>query len=89
MASFRKLLNSIITAEEQRVVAEYTQKLRTHAGSYGWPSEVTDNLTISHDGVNHTVSYPQSLQEIVLTLEYGTQKVPPSPAIRTFMLGVK
>ena len=89
MASFKKTLNSIITAAEKQVVKEYTKNLRSHASSYGWPSDVTDNLMISHDGSDHTISYPQNIEDAVLTLEYGTQHVPPAPALRTFMLGAR
>ena len=89
VASIKNTLNSLIVKAEQRAVAEYTAKLRSHATSYGWPSEITDNLKISHDGERHAISYPQGIEDAVLTLEYGTQKVPPSPALRTFVLGIK
>jgi hypothetical protein len=89
VASFKKTLNSIIIAAEKQVVKEYTKNLRSHASSYGWPEEVTSNLMVSHDGNSHSISYPKSIENAVLTLEYGTQHVPPSPALRTFMLGAR
>jgi hypothetical protein len=87
VASFKKTLTSIIVAAEKQAAKEYTKNLRSHASSYGWPDEVTNNLVVSHNGSNHAISYPQGIEEAVLTLEYGTQHVPPSPALRTFMLG--
>lgn len=87
MASFKKTLNSIIVAAEKQAVKEYTKNLRSHASSYGWPDEVANNLSVSHDGASHSISYPRNLEDTVLTLEYGTQHVPPAPALRTFMLG--
>jgi hypothetical protein len=89
VASFKKTLNSIIIAAEKQVVKEYTKNLRSHASSYGWPEEVTSNLMVSHDGNSHSIPYPKSIENAVLTLEYGTQHVPPSPALRTFMLGAR
>lgn len=89
MASFRKTLNSIIIAAEKQAVKEYTDNLRSHASSYGWPEEVTKNLMVSHNGTSHSISYPRDVAEAVLTLEYGTQDIAPSPALRTFMLGAR
>ena len=89
MASVKKTLNALIIAAEKRAVEEYTSKLRSHATSYGWPEEITNNIKISHDGERNAISYPQQLEDAVLTLEYGTQKIPPSPALRTFVLGIK
>jgi len=88
VASIKKTFNSAIVKAEKQVVPHYTAKLRSHATSYGWPADITNHIKISHNGTGHSISYPQSIEESVLTLEYGTQHVPPAPALRTFVLGV-
>lgn len=86
MASFKKILYGIIYAGAEETLEARNERLRKHAASYGWPSEIVNKLTHSKDGV---ASYPKDIENAVLTLEYGTQDVPPAPALRTFMLGAK
>ena len=87
MASLKKTLYSVLAAAEQQEVKKYTKKLRSHANSYGWPSEIVNSLNISHDGKNHSISHPENYKDIVHSLEYGTQDTQAAPALRTFMLG--
>ena len=86
MSKFRETFYAIIDKGAEATLQARIEKLRKHAASYGWPSDITDQLKFSKGG---TISYPQDIEEAVLTLEYGTQDVPPAPAIRTFMLGAK
>ena len=87
MASIKQTLNKVIQAAEKQLTEEYTSRLRSHAQSYGWPSDLTDSLRIDYENGNHTIKYPSEVEDKILTLEYGTQHVPPMPAMRTFMLG--
>lgn len=86
MSKFRSTFYAIIDKGAEATLQARIEKLRKHAASYGWPSDITDQLKFSKGG---TISYPEDIKEAVLTLEYGTQDVPPAPAIRTFMLGAK
>ena len=87
MASIASVLNSVIRNAEQAVTEQYAAKLRDHAQSYGWPDEISSQLSMSYDGSNHSITYPEDIADDILTLEYGTQDIPPSPALRTFMTG--
>lgn len=87
MASVKKFLYSILEQAAKPHAKKYqTEDLRTHATSYGWPIEVVNSMTIDHTGTVK-FSHPK-YKEAAETLEYGTQDVPLSPAIRTYMMGV-
>ncbi len=85
MANVNDAFKQLILQAKKKAASEYTPKLRDYAASYGWPKDVSDNLKLTQSGTGHTVSYPQNIREQVLTLEYGTESVPPSPVMRTFM----
>ena len=87
MASIASVFSKAIRRAEKAATPAYTDKLRAHAASYGWPNHIVSNLSMGHDGENHQITYPEHLENDVLTLEYGTQSTPPSPALRTFMVG--
>jgi hypothetical protein len=87
MASLTSVFNHALKRAERAATAGYTTKLREHTKAYGWPDHLVSSLSMYHDGENHTITYPKHLEEQILTLEYGTQDVPPSPALRTFMIG--
>ena len=65
--------------------SELTIKLRNFAKELGWPEEVASHLVVSLKDGEYIVQYPPMFRESILTLEYGTQVIPPSPAIRTFL----
>jgi hypothetical protein len=63
-----------------------TEDLRAHANSYGWPQEIVNSMSIDYTG---TVKFSNpKYKKAAMDLDYGTQDVPLSPAIRTFLLGV-
>lgn len=87
MAKVKSFLYSLIEQVAEPHTKKYdTEDLRAHALSYGWPQEVVSSMSIDHKGVV-TFSHPKH-KEAAETLEYGTQDVAPSPAIRTYLLGV-
>ena len=69
------------TASTEALLSE---RLRTHARKAGWPENVAQSLNVRHDGGQFNVGYPKGIEDEVLTLEYGTSEVSPSPAIRQF-----
>jgi len=87
VGNFKKTFDSLIIAAEKQAVKVRTKQLQNHASSYGWPSEVVNNLNITYDGKNHAISHPRNYKDIIHALEYGTQDTQPAPALRTFMLG--
>jgi hypothetical protein len=87
MASIGSVFHHAIRRAEKSATVGYTEKLRNHVGSYGWPNHLVSQISMTHDGKGHAISYPEHLQDEILTLEYGTPDVPPSPALRTFMIG--
>ena len=87
MVSIKKFLYSVIEDVAEPHTKKYeTADLRTHALSYGWPQEVVSSMTFHPDGTVK-FSHPKH-KEAAMTLNYGTQDVPPSPAITTYLLGV-
>ena len=89
MANIGSVFHHAIKRAEKSATVGYTEKLRSHASSYGWPSEITDHIKISYNDSGHSISYPKGIEDAVLTLEYGNQTTPPAPALRTFVLGIK
>lgn len=87
MVSIKKFLYSVIEDVAEPHTKKYeTADLRTHALSYGWPQEVVSSMSFHPDGTVK-FSHPKH-KEAAMTLNYGTQDVPPSPAITTYLLGV-
>jgi hypothetical protein len=87
VAKVKDFLYSIIEQVAEPHTKEYeTEELRTHALSYGWPQEVVRSMTMHPNGTVK-FSHPKH-KEAAMTLNYGTQDVPPSPAISTYLLGV-
>ena len=88
MASAKSILKGVVRKAEKQATEAYTDRFRSHVLTYGWPEDVVSQMRIDYKDYGHTIVYPQSLEEQILTLEYGTQDIPNSPAIRTFMLGL-
>jgi hypothetical protein len=87
VVSVKKFFDSLVKQAAEPHTKKYeTQDLRTHALSYGWPQEIVSSMTIDPTGTVK-FSHPK-YKEAAETLEYGTQDVPLSPAIRTYMMGV-
>jgi hypothetical protein len=87
MAKLSTVFSHAIRRAERSATAGYTNKLRNHVSSYGWPEHLVSQISMSHNGESHAITYPEHLENEILTLEYGTPSVPPSPALRTFMIG--
>ena len=88
VASAKSVLNRIVRKAEEQATEAYTEKLRSHALTYGWPQNLVSQMRMDYANGYHSIKYPQTIEEQILTLEYGTQNVPPMPAMRTFMLGM-
>jgi hypothetical protein len=87
VAKVKSFLYSLIEQVAEPHTKKYeTKDLRTHALSYGWPQDVVSGMIMDHNGVVK-YSHPKH-KEAADILEYGTQDVPPSPAIRTYLMGV-
>ena len=69
------------------MLKEYTQVLRSHVSKFGWPEYITNQLEIVHENGSPTIAYPKELHHEIQRLNYGTQDVPPSPALSTFSVG--
>ena len=87
MAKVKPFLYSILMQVAKPQDKKYTtQDLRTHASSYGWPQEIVNSMSIDYNGTVK-FSHPK-YKKAAMDLDYGTQDVPLSPAIRTFLWGV-
>jgi len=80
-------LNSALILAEYRALEVYTQALRSHASSYGWPDHIVNQLEITHDGEAPQIAFPKELEHEIQRLNYGTPDTPPSPALSTFTMG--
>ena len=86
MASLSKYLRKVISEAEKKTAVLYTQKLRDHATDYGWPSDLVNSLNIVYkDGRNQIYCHTDD-KHAIETLEYGTETVPLSPALRSFLI---
>ena len=80
-------LKKIATDNAKRIAAVETEKLRQNAMDAGWPSDVVDQISMVYEKDKLDVHYPDSVKGSILDLEYGTPSTPPSPVIRTSLLG--
>jgi hypothetical protein len=82
-------LNQIVKTLAEEIAVTETKRLRQNASDASWPSDVVDQLTVATKDKGHTVTYPDRVKNRVMDLEYGTPSTPPSPVIRSILLGVK
>ena len=80
-------LKSALILAEYKALGLYTQALRSHVSSYGWPDQIVNQLEVSHDGEAPQIVFPKELEHEIQRLNYGTQDTPPSPALSTFTMG--
>lgn len=82
-------LNKIAKSLAAEIAVAETQRLRQNASDANWPSDIVSKLTVSTKDNGHTVTYEDRVKNRVMDLEYGTTSTPPSPVIRSILLGVK
>jgi hypothetical protein len=79
-----RLHSEIVTRAKQ-----HTTDLRVEAHTSGWPEELVNALHVRVTSEGHyKVQYPKNLEHKILTLEYGTEDVPPSPVMRNYFTKV-
>jgi len=61
-----------------------TPLLRDMAYKAEWPSDIIIQLEVKAEDANLVVSYPESLEERINDLEYGSEGGAPKPVIRPF-----
>jgi hypothetical protein len=87
VAKVKPFLYSILEQVAKPHTKKYeTADLRAHALSYGWPKEIVSSMTIDHTGTVK-FSHPKH-KKAAMDLDYGTQDIHMSPAIRTYLMGV-
>ena len=69
--------------------AKLTSEVRRQAYTMGWPTSVSRHLVINYKDGEYIVEYPEQVKESVLDLEYGNQKTPPLPLMRTFIRSIE
>jgi hypothetical protein len=79
-----RLHSEIVTRAKQ-----HTTDMRYEAHSSGWPAHLVAalNVRVTPEG-HYKVQYPKDLEHEILTLEYGTEDVPPSPVMRNYFTKV-
>ena len=80
-------LKKLARDNAELIAAAETEKLRRNALDAGWPSDVVNQIDIVAHDESLKVSYPDIVSSAVLNLEYGTTDAPPSPVIRSALLG--
>jgi hypothetical protein len=86
MASLNKYLYKVISTAEKKAATLYTQKLRNYALNYGWPSDLANSLNIEYNNGYNQITCAPGKKDAIQTLEYGTESIPLSPALRSFMI---
>ena len=69
------------TRAHREVSRRLNGTLRDSLDAHGWPSELARHVRMDASGALHIA---QAGREEVMDLEYGTEDVPPSPALRRF-----
>jgi hypothetical protein len=78
-------LDSVVSDAAFYLIPKLTADLKSAAKSSGWPSEVVNVLSVSFDGENLAVDYPEEVSTIVDNLEYGNSSEAPNSVIRAFV----
>lgn len=68
----------------EKTARHMTSRLRRSAYERGWPVSVARQLHVRHNDEGFDVEYPNGIKNMVESLEYGTQSVPPNAVIRQF-----
>jgi hypothetical protein len=78
-------LDAVVSDAAFYLIPQLTADLKAAAKSSGWPSEVVNALSVSFDGKDLAVDYPQEMSTIVDNLEYGNSNEAPNSVIRSFV----
>jgi hypothetical protein len=82
---FSKFLVKAYAEAADESASQLTEDLRTFAIQLGWPKEISAYLSIGIVDGEYVIQYPPMFKDQILTLEYGTEVIPPSPALRSFI----
>lgn len=64
---------------------ELTVELRDMAVAAGWPTDVASSLSVVLTNGSLNIDYPESMEQRVQDLEYGSFQKPPMSVMRKFM----
>lgn len=64
---------------------ELTLEIRDLAVEAGWPNDVASNLSVVLNNGSLNIDYPESMDQRVQDLEYGSFEKPPKSVMRKFM----
>lgn len=81
-----KSLTEITQAAGITTASKLTSELRGKAISQGWPAEAARGVSVVFSGGAFDIKIASSVDDLVQTLEYGTEDTPPNPVIRSFSL---
>jgi hypothetical protein len=68
-----------------QIAADLTPRLVKAAKSLGWPKKYAAVLTVTADGTQLTIEYPEEYAKAIEDLEYGTEGISPLPVFRKFL----
>jgi hypothetical protein len=76
----------VLESEVVDEILPYLNKeLQRAAETAGWPKEITEKMSVTAEGGDLLVSYPDDVADKIEELEYGTQTKPPRAVIRPFI----
>jgi hypothetical protein len=67
------------------LAADLTAMLQKDAINMGWPRQYASALTVSAEGTQIVVGYPEEYEEQINDLEYGAEDTTPIPVLRRFL----
>jgi hypothetical protein len=85
MRKLDHVLNRYANAYAERSATYHTTTLKNNALAAGWPEDMVKHLKVVSENGAFSVRYPEEHNQSMLTLEYGTDVIPPSPVIRNFL----
>lgn len=81
MTSLRDAVNRAATGASQTI----TTRLRDYAFEQGWSPNILSNMQVVYDANEGLgVEFSDEVREAALNLEYGTEKIRPTAAIRKY-----
>jgi len=81
-------LKAVLLYGEVSALDMFTQILRSHAASFGWPDHFVNQLEVVHVNGGPTIAMPKELEDQMRKLNYGTPSEQLSPALSTFAMGM-
>ena len=77
-----KTLESVFKAATVKLADHMTEQLQYNAIQGGWPKEAISGVSVGFTGSSIALTVNENVKDLVMTYEYGTERVRPSSVLR-------